>query len=361
MERSLVYYVTTHGYGHGARSCDVLSAVLRRRPELTIHLISDLPESFLAPRLPAGDIRYRTGSFDVGMVQLDSVRVDVPATLRAARELLAAWPARVQQEVAYLKRVQAGLVVADIPGLPLQAAHQLGLPALAVGNFAWDWIYEPFAAEQPGWQPVVDTYRAAYADCDLLLRLPFHEPMRAFVRQMDVPLLARPGVNRREVLAAHTGADPATTWVLLSFSTLEWNREALERVNRVSGCTFFTVKPLAWAGPRMVAVDRHQFPYADVMASCDVVVTKPGYGVMQECAVNDKPMVYVEREDFREYPILEAALKRHFRTVHLPAHKLYHGDLEAALAAVPRASAPLERLGAGGDDLAAQEILARFL
>ena len=111
----------------------------------------------------------------------------------------------------------------------------------------------------------------------------------------------------------------------------------------------------------MVAVDGRQFPYADVMASCDVVVTKPGYGVMQECAVNDKPMVYVEREDFREYPILEAALKRHFRTVHLPAHKLYHGDLEAALAAVPRASAPLERLGAGGDDLAAQEILARFL
>jgi hypothetical protein len=360
VKRALVYYVTTHGYGHGARSCDVLSAVLRRRPELTIHLISDLPESFLAPRLPAGDIHYRKGSFDVGMVQLDSVRVDVPATLRAARDLLAAWPAGVIQEVEYLKRVKAGLVVADIPGLPIQAAHRSGLPALAVGNFAWDWIYEPFAAEQPGWQPVVDTYRAAYADCDVLLRLPFHEPMRAFARQMDIPLLARPGVNRREALAAHTGADPATTWVLLSFSTLEWNREALDRVNRVSGCTFFTVRPLVWAGPRMVAVDRHQFPYADVMASCDVVVTKPGYGVMQECAVNDKPMVYVERKDFREYPILAAALKRHFRSVHLPAHKLYRGELGEALAAIPYASAPKERLEAGGDDQAAREIISRM-
>lgn len=360
MKRALIYYVTTHGYGHGARSCDVLSAVLRQQPDLTVYLVSDLPESFLAPRLPAGDIHYRTGSFDVGMVQVDSVRVDVSATLRAARELLAAWPARLQREADFLKFVNAGLVAADIPGLPLSAARRAGLPSLAVGNFGWDWIYEPFAEHQPGWQPVVDAYHQAYAECDVLLRLPFHEPMRAFSRRVEIPLLARPGQNRRETLAALTGADPGTTWVLLSFSTLEWNRESLERVNRIPGCTFFTVKPLAWEGPHMVAVDRHQVPYADVMASCDVVVTKPGFGVMQECAVNDKPMVYVEREDFREYPIMEAALKRHFRSVHLPARHLYRGELGDALAAIPRAPAPQERLTAGGDDLAAREILARL-
>lgn len=358
--KPLVYYITAHGYGHGARSCDVLSAVLRRRPDLTVHLVSDLPEWFLAPRLPAGDIRYREGSFDVGMVQLDSVRVDVPATLRAARHLLAAWPQGVERERAFLNSVSAGVVVADIPGLPLQAARRFGVPALAMGNFAWDWIYEPFAADHPGWQPVVDTYRAAYAECDLLLRLPFHEPMAAFPRRVEIPLLARPGTPRREAVAAHTGADPSTTWVLLSFSTLDWNREAQDRVNSLDGYTFFTVKPLAWDRPRLLAIDRQVFPYADVMASCDVVVTKPGFGVMQECAVNDKPMVYVEREDFREYPVLAAALQRHFKSVHLPARQLYHGDLGAALQAIRHAPEPIERLPAGGDDLAAREILARF-
>ena len=360
MKKALVYYVTTHGYGHGARSCDVLSAVLRQRPDLTVHLVSDLPESFLAPRLPQGDLRYRQGSFDVGMVQLDSVRVDVPATLQAARHMLAGWPAHLAREVAFLKSVSAGVVVADIPGLPLQAARQLGLPAVAVGNFAWDWIYEPFAQEHRGWQPVIDAYRAAYAGSDVLLRLPFHEPMSAFPRRVDIPILARPGRPRREDIARHAGADPDSTWVLLSFSTLGWTEDALDRVVAVPGHTFFTVKPLAWDRPGMIALDRHVFPYADVMASCDVVVTKPGFGVLQECAVNNKPMVYVERENFREYPILESALKRHFKAVHLPARALYRGELAEALAAVRQAPAPKERLPAGGDELAAAEILARF-
>ena len=360
MKKALVYYVTTHGYGHGARSCDVLSAVLRRQPDLPVHLVSDLAEAFLAPRLPPGDIHFRQGSFDVGMVQLDSVRVDVPATLQAARHMLASWPAHVEREMAFLKSVSAGLVVADIPGLPLQAAHHLGVPAVAVGNFAWDWIYEPFAEEHRGWQPIIDAYREAYACSDVLLRLPFHEPMAAFPRRVDIPILARPGRPRRAELARHTGAPPDATWVLLSFSTLGWTEDALDRVTAVPGHVYFTVKPLAWNRPGMIALDRREFPYADVMASCDVVVTKPGFGVLQECAVNHKPMVYVERENFREYPILEAALKRHFKSVHIPSRALYRGELGESLAAIRTAPEPVERLSAGGDDQAAGEILERF-
>ena len=355
--KSLAYYITAHGYGHGVRSCDILAALVRQQPDLTVHVVSDLPWPFLASRLPAGDFRPRPGSFDVGMVQLDSVRVDVPATLCAARDLLAGWPEQLAREKAFLDQAGVGAVVADIPGLPLQAARALGLPALAVGNFAWDWIYEPFAEENRGWQAVIDAYRGAYNECDLLLRLPFHEPMQAFPRRLDMPLLARPGCARRAAIARRTGADPDTTWVLLSFTSLEWKPEALARVAGLAGYTFFTVQPLAWDRSGMVALDRREFPFADALASCDVVVTKPGYGVMSECAVNAKPMVYVEREDFREYPVLASALQRHFTSVHLPARKLYLGDLGDALAAIRTAPAPTEPLPAGGDTLAAREIL----
>ena len=128
----------------------------------------------------------------------------------------------------------------------------------------------------------------------------------------------------------------------------------------IPGHTFFTVKPLAWDRPGLVALDRRAFPYADVLASCDLVVTKPGFGVMQEAAVNGKTVVYAEREDFREYPVLEAALKRHFRSVHLPARQLYRGELGDALAAARTAPGPLEPLPAGGDEQAAKEILGRL-
>ena len=42
---------------------------------------SELPEELLRSRIGSGPVTYRHKSFDVGMVQLDSIRVDLPATL----------------------------------------------------------------------------------------------------------------------------------------------------------------------------------------------------------------------------------------------------------------------------------------
>lgn len=356
----LAYYITAHGFGHGARSCDILSALLRARPDLTLHVVTDLPPDFLSARLPPGDVRYRPGRFDAGMVQLDSIRVDVDASLRAATEL-----ADRSHELANLERLfmideRVGAVVCDIPAIPLIAAGRAGLPALAVGNFAWDWIYEEFVERDPDWEPVVETFREAYRASDLLLRLPFAEPMAAFLRRRDLPLVARPGRNRRAEMARQVGLRDDRPWVLLSFTTLEWDEAALRRVQALRGYEFLTVLPLRWEGPNLHAIDRRVFSYSDVLASSDIVLTKPGYGVLSECAVNGKPMVYTERTDFREYPVLEAAVRRYFRHQHLPARDLYRGDLQDALEAVQRAPAPRERLATGGDDEAARIIL-RYL
>jgi UDP-N-acetylglucosamine:LPS N-acetylglucosamine transferase len=38
----------------------------------------------------------------------------------------------------------------------------------------------------------------------------------------------------------------------------------------------------------------------DVMASCDAILTKPGYGTFAEAACNGIPLLYVQREDWPE-------------------------------------------------------------
>ena len=77
----IAYYITAHGYGHGVRSCDILSALYRKDPGVEITVTTDLPESFLRNRVPGKGFTFRLGAFDVGMVQTDSIRVDVEATL----------------------------------------------------------------------------------------------------------------------------------------------------------------------------------------------------------------------------------------------------------------------------------------
>ncbi len=356
---AIAYYITAHGYGHGTRSCDILRAIRERDPARPLTVVSDLPQSFLDSRLGDLGCRFRAARFDVGMVQLDSIRVDIGATLRECRELLSRADGLLEAEIRFLEAENIGAVVCDIPSVPLRAAKAAGIPALGAGNFAWDWIYEAFVDDDPAWREIVEHFRGGYALCDLLMRMPFAEPMAAFPRRIDIGVTARPGRARRVELAALTGANPAKPWVLLSFASLSWDDAALRNLHALRDWDFFTVRPLAWEGPNIHAVDRRIIPYADVLASCDVVLTKPGFGVLAECAVNCKPIVYVERTDFREYPILEAAVKRYYRHIHLPSERLYRGDLRAALEAIASAPEPTESVPAGGDVQAAELILDR--
>ncbi len=357
---SIAYYITAHGYGHGVRSCDIIRALRAARPDVPVVVVSDLSESFLRSRLPAEGVTLRRAAFDLGMVQLDSIRVDVPETLRQLRAVFAQRPARVAEEAGWLAGQDVGLVVTDIPSIPLEAAGRAGVPAVAVGNFAWDWIYEEFVERDPGWREIVAAVRAGYAAADLLVRLPFAEEMTAFPRRVDVPLVASPGRARRAELARRLGCEAGRRWALLSFTSLDWDEAALRRVAALRDTIFFTVLPLCWTAPNLVAVDRHEFPFADLLASVDVVVTKPGYGVLSECVVNDKPLVYAERTDFREYPVLVRGIERHLRHVHLPAARLYRGELGEALAAAAVAPPAREPLAADGGRRAAGELLARL-
>ena len=356
----IAYYVTAHGYGHGVRSTDILRALRSMYPDVDVTLVTDLPRDFLQSRLPRAGISFRSGAFDVGMVQLDSVKVDLPATRGKVEALYAQHDALVASEHRFLRDGGFSAVVADIPAIPLEAAVAAGLPRVAVGNFGWDWIYEEFAQADAAWQPHVDAIRAGYAKADLLLRLPFSEPMAAFPRRMDLPLVASPGRAQREMIASMTGADPRKTWVLLSFTSLDWDDAALKQVAKLKKHAFFTVRPLEWKGANLFPIDRERVSFADVVASCDIVVSKPGFGILSECAVNRKPLVYTERTDFREYAVLVQSIEKFLRHQHIPGERLYRGDLGPALEAVASAPEPPRSMKAGGDQVAAQQI-ARLL
>lgn len=352
---SIAYHITAHGYGHGVRSCDVINALLRAEPDLELHLVTGLSPEFLRNRI-RGNVQVHDRRFDSGMVQLDSVRVDLPASLRAAQALVARRSDLVAAETRWLRETGVGAVVADIPAMPVEAAARAGIPSLAVGNFSWSWIYAEFMGE-PGWAAVIDAFTQGYRETDLLLRLPFSEPMELFPRRVDVPLLAHPGRADRARLATLTGADPGKPWVLLSFTTLDWDAAAVAEVARLRDLEFFTILPLRWDAPNIRAVDRRAFAVPDLFATVDAVLTKPGYGVLSECIANARPMVYVDRRHFRETPILVDAIRRTLRHAEISAEDLYAGRLGPAIRQALSCPPPPETVPGGGAEACARHIL----
>ena len=352
----IAYYITAHGYGHGTRSCDILNALHEAEPGIQIMVKTDLPLSFMQSRLPSA-IQIVPGAFDVGLIQKDSIHIDLEASIEAIERLYAREGRLIEAEMEFIERENIGVVVADIPAIPLEAAKRSGIPAIATGNFGWDWIYSDFVKFDPRWQRHAEKFREVYRQTDLLLRQPFAESMAAFPNQTDLPLLAKPGIDRRKMIAEASGIDPARQWVLLSFTSLNLDSHALDNLSHLRKCDIFSVEPLEWPDSAIKGLKRSLASFADILASMDVVVTKPGFGIVSECIANNKPIIYTDRENFLEYPVLVEGIEKYCRNAFIPGTELYAGELGRALEEIESAPAAPEEMPRGGAEIAARHIL----
>ncbi len=93
--------------------------------------------------------------------------------------------------------------------------------------------------------------------------------------------------------------------------------------------------------------------YEDLVAACDVVVSKPGYGIVSECVANQTALLYTSRGRFREYPVMVEQMPSVLRCRYLANMALatarWDADVEALLAQASPAEHPL----VNGADVAA--------
>ena len=55
------------------------------------------------------------------------------------------------------------------------------------------------------------------------------------------------------------------------------------------------------------------FRYPDLVAASDVVISKPGYGIISECIANGAALLYTSRGHFAEYDVLVSGMPRFLR------------------------------------------------
>ena len=96
--------------------------------------------------------------------------------------------------------------------------------------------------------------------------------------------------------------------------------------------------------------------YQDLVRAADVVVTKPGYGIVTDAIAAGTRIVYTERGDFPEYPILVAGMQRHVPCAHLGNDDLLAGRWRAAIESVLARPVP-PRPDLSGAAVAARRLL----
>ncbi len=364
----IVAYVSGHGFGHATRTAEVLRVVRRLRPDLPIVVATTAP-AFLFEDVVAGPLRIRSVACDVGLAQADALRIDLPGTLRAWREHAHGLGALLAEEIGFLRSARPALVLGDVPPLAFAAAAALGVPSAALANFSWDWIYRHYASALPELGEAADRCAAAYRACGLLLRLPFAGDLSAFSRVEDVPLVARrPRVSRTD--ARRRLGLPAGRLALLSFGGVGVPGFEHGALGALRDFHFFEVGSdgRAPAGGASVpdnvtliarsALAAAGLGYEDVVGAADVVVSKPGYGIVSDAIGAGTAFVYTERGDFPEYPILVEGLRGWMPSAHVGNAELARGELRGALEAALAAPWPAVAPDLSGAEQAARRLLA---
>ncbi len=182
----------------------------------------------------------------------------------------------------------------------------------------------------------------------------------------DIPFIARQSARDPRQTRELLGLPSDRPVVLASFGGYGL-RLPLDEVARSGRFFVVSTDRMAPEGedaslPNLVRLgDREVFArglrYEDLVAAADLVVSKPGYGIVSECIANNTAFLYTSRGRFPEYDVFVAEMPRLLRCRYISQADLLAGRWEDAVDALlrqpPAAAHPL----INGADAAADDLL----
>ena len=341
---TIVFYISGHGLGHASRDIEVMLAILARRPDARIVIRTGAEPWLFALNVPQAELQ--PCEVDTGVVQIDSLRLDEELTARAACRFYADFDDRAAGEARRLRDLGTGLVIGDIPPLAFAAADREGIASVALGNFTWDWIYQAYPMFDRVAPDAIPAIQRAYAKATLALRLPLNAGFAAMSgRIRDVPFVARRSARERGEIRRALVCPPGRPIVLVSFGGygLDLPIDAVSRSGRLTVLSAVREPPPG-------------FRYPDLVAASDVVISKPGYGIISECIANGTALLYTSRGQFAEYDVLVAGMPRFLRCRYIAQENLLDGRWADAVEALLAQPPPPERPRVDGAAVAADVI-----
>ena len=355
MSKHIVAAISSHGLGHLAQIAPIINAMYRQSlagqgPTFTLQVRAQLLQDTLKQRIEA-PFTCRQSSDDFGMVMHDALRVNLTQSLAAYAKLHQHWSEHTERVANELVSHQAQAVIADTPYLTLAAAKTLGIPSVAICSLNWGDILHDCVAQRPGvlqdvglshaqFEKILGQIHDAYAGANLILQpapaMPSqHLPVKAIDPLMQPPEKAdRSGLLTW--LAQRNGRDyrAQDVWIVLtSMGGLDLPLNPGNWPRHARGREIIYLMPAAMAGtwPHTAPFALESMSFARMMASCDLVLTKPGYGMFVEATACAKPILYLARPQWPESHYLIKWLDQHNHAIEITDEQIARGQFTSAL------------------------------
>ena len=323
--------ISGHGYGHAAQVVPVLNALGGLVPEVTAILRTTIPASFFQDRL-AIPWEHSPGQQDVGCIQDGPLKIDIEATWAAHQHFHDTWDTRLSHEVAAMQAASPALVLADTPYLAIEAGSRAQIPTIALANLTWDLVLKKFClASNHSQQQLIQRIRESYAKADMALRITPAPKIDAFSKMIDIGPIASPNSPARDQLASTLALTPNERTVLVGFGGIPLTSLPLEQMELLHHYRFLIDGPVPRGYSRIHSIETLPFSFKTLLASVDVIMTKPGYGTIVEAVALQQPVVYVRRYNFVDEQPLVDYLHRYGRGIELSIDDFANARWEPAL------------------------------
>lgn len=323
--------ISGHGYGHAAQVVPVLNALGAFVPGLTAILRTTVPASFFRDHLTI-QWEHSPVPQDIGCIQDGPLKIDIDATWAAHHHFHETWEVRLSNEISAVQAASPALVIADTPYLAIEAGSRAQIPTVALANFTWDLVLKDYCRSTDHSQlQLIQRIRGSYAKADMALRITPAPDIHAFPNMTDIGPIANPSTPDRDRLATALALAPNERTVLVGFGGVPLTTLPLVQMERLGPYRFLFDGPIPPGYSRVHSTETLPFSFKTLLASVDIIMTKPGYGIIVEAVAVQQPVLYVRRYNFADEQPLVDYLHRYGRGVELLIDDFIQGRWEGAL------------------------------
>lgn len=353
----IAYFISPHGYGHAARSAAGMEAIHSLDSSVRFEIFTQVPHWFFAESLsqPFG---YHNLLTDIGLAQKTSLSEDVPETIKRLDSFIPFDPPQLAMLAGQLEQLECQLILSDISPLGIAVAQEMGLPAVLIENFTWDWIYQGYPEYSSQLKRHITYMQRLFEAADYHIQTePVCDPRSADLTTTPVSRKVRSSPAQvRQKLEIPDGAK----LVMMTMGGMNWDYTFLERLKDQGEIVLVAAGNTEQTERRgnLILLARNSGVFhPDLVNACDAVIGKTGYSTLAEVYQAGVPFGYISRPTFREAPVMVDFVQDSMQGLPFSEVELESGDWFSKLPdllALPR----IQRDDGNGADQIAHFILS---
>lgn len=330
----LLVAISSHGFGHLSQVAPVVNRLRELIPGLIITVRAALPEAQLRSRLHhLHSLQYAADDF--GMVMNHAFRVDTQASLAGYQRLHQDWNGKVNTLAQQFIDAHVDVVLADVPYLPLAAAQVAGIPAVALCSINWADIFSHYVGLDQS-QAITHNMYTAYQSARYFLQPAPSMAMPKLSNQRTIGPCCAPGFAQKQTLHStikkHKDLD--CPWLILigmGGIPFELSLEHWPSQHQGRPLCYIVSPASANTHPNALSDQATELSYSDLVASVDLIITKPGYGMFAEAAAAGLPVLFIDRNEWPETEALVTWLQDKAHCAQITTEALRAGTFEQEL------------------------------